>query len=178
MKKLIALCLILATLLSLGGCGGGSVEVDLIANEIIGPQAVYSLAVQVCQDPSKYVGKTVQAEGALVLSVESATGVYIEVADNTCCFQNIAFKMKKETELPPEGNLIRIKGTFTEEIKELYCKKCTVFYEESRITDNVCPLCHGKNVVVAGENGAPAPEKVLVIEADSLEDREFLFEVE
>ena len=178
MKKLIVFCLILTTLLSLCGCGGGSVEVDLIANEIIGPQAVYSLAVQVCQDPSKYVGKTVQAEGALVISEESATGVFIEVADNTCCFQNIAFEMNKETELPPEGNIIRIKGIFAEEVKELYCKKCTVFYEESRITDNTCPLCHGQNIVPAGENGAPAAEKVLVIKADSLEDREFLFDVE
>ena len=124
MKKIIAFLLVIATLLSCGGCGGGgSVEVDLIANDIIGPQAVYTLAVQVCQDPSKYVGKTVQAEGALVVSEESATGIYIEVADNTCCFQNISFRMKKEdTELPPEGNIIRIKGTFTEEIKEIYCK--------------------------------------------------------
>ena len=179
MKKLIACLLIAATLMTAAGCGGGSVDVDLIANEIISPQAVYTLSVQVCQDPSKYIGKTVQAEGALVISEESATGSYIDIADNTCCFQNIAFRMKKsDAELPPEGNLIRITGTFTEETLEIYCKKCTVFYEQTRVEDMVCPLCHEKNLVAAGTEGAPEAQKVLVIVADTLEDREYLFEVQ
>ncbi|MBQ8893633.1 MAG: hypothetical protein IJ043_04410 [Clostridia bacterium] len=143
MKKIVAFMLVAVMLVAMAGCGGNSsgVDVNLVVDDVISPMAVYSLAAAVAQDPDGYSGKTVQAEGALLEDATSATGYYIEVADNTgCCYQNFAFRMKdKKTELPEANTIILIKGTFKAET-------------------------------------APSGAKVLVIEADSLENREYLYQ--
>lgn len=144
MKRIISVLLVLGLLFSFAGCGAppnnSDVDVNLVVDDVLSPIAVYTMATQACQAPDKYDGKTVQAEGALLNSEESATGVFVEIADNTgCCYQNIAFRMKDKSELPAENTIILVKGTFKVE------------------TD-------------------PAGAKVLVIEADSLENRDYLYE--
>lgn len=145
MKKFLAILMILATLLSFAGCGGNNsgVDVNLVVDEVLSPMAVYALAASVAQAPATYNGKTVQAEGALLIDETSATGYYVEVADNTgCCYQNFAFRMKDESvELPEANTIILVKGTFKQE-KD------------------------------------PSGADVLVIEADSLENRDYIYEVE
>lgn len=143
MKKFVACFLMALLLFSFTGCGENTsgVEVNLVADDVLSPMAVYAMASAAAESPADYNGKTVQAEGALLYDETSVTGHYVEVADNTgCCFQNFAIRMNDETtELPEANAIILVKGTFKAE------------------TD---------------ASGAT----VLVIEAYSLENRDYLYE--
>jgi hypothetical protein len=143
MKKGFTCLLIAVMLFCFTGCGGQSgsaTDINLVADDVLSPMAVYTMATNIFQSPAAYLGKTVQAEGALVKNTDGKTGYWIEIADNTgCCFQPFEFELTDKSLTYPEADsIILITGTFTT-------------YEKD-----------GKNY--------------LIIAADTIEDRDYLFE--
>lgn len=143
MKKALAVVLVAVMLFCFTGCSsqsGSAADINLVAGDVLSPMAAYSMAYNICQSPESYLGKTVQAEGALTKSDEGKTGYWIEIADNTsCCAQPIEFELTdKNLTYPEENSIVLITGTFTT-------------YEKD------------------GQNH-------MIIAADTIEDRDYLFE--
>ncbi len=113
MKKILALFIITLTLLTAAGCGESSAEVNLVPSDILSPVAIYSMAVHVEENPTDYIGKTVQAEGYINYSIDSSTGYYIRVDDSTgCCNVDLEFRLPGGMESPEDFSRIRISGIF------------------------------------------------------------------
>lgn len=114
MKKILALLMIAVAMITAAGCGGGTTDIVLVADDVISPAAIYSMAINVVQNASDYVGKSVQAEGSIHSSSDSSTGYYIRISDGTgCCAVDMEFKLADGLEYPEELTYIRISGVIS-----------------------------------------------------------------
>ncbi len=92
MKKLFALLTLMALLPGCGKAPAGEYDINLIAGEIYDPSMIYSLAVQIVQEPADYANKTVGAEGVIFDDIDGIT--VIEIADTKGrCYQNIPIQL-------------------------------------------------------------------------------------
>ncbi len=93
MKRLFTILAV--TVLLLTGCGkasNGDYDINLIAGDIFDPSMIYSLAVQIVQEPKDYVDKTVGAEGIIFDDIDGVK--VIEIADTKgCCYQNVPVQL-------------------------------------------------------------------------------------
>ncbi len=112
MKRLFALMAVIVLLIT--GCGkapAGDYDINLIAGELYDPSMIYSLAVQIVQEPKDYAGKTVGAEGIIFEDIEGVT--VIEIADTKgCCYQNVPVQMGELRSQVAPNEIYNVFGSF------------------------------------------------------------------
>ena len=112
MKRWIALFGILILMLSAASCGQVD-ELILVADDVLSPVAIYSMAENVVQEPAKYDGKKVQAEGMAYYSPDLPSGYAVRISDSTaCCYVDLEYTLPEGTKQPEDQSYFQIFGTF------------------------------------------------------------------
>lgn len=112
MKKLIALFTLCLLLISAASCGQAE-EIILVADDVLSPVAIYSMAENVVQEPQKYEGKKVQAEGMAYYSPDLPSGHAVRISDSTaCCFVDLEYTLPEGIKQPEDQSYFQIFGSF------------------------------------------------------------------
>ena len=107
--SVLAICTVLLT--ACGKAKTGDYDINLIAGDIYDPSMIYSLAVQIVQEPKNYAGKTVSAEGIIFEDFEDVT--VIEIADTKgCCYQNVPVRMGELRSQVTADEVYNVYGSF------------------------------------------------------------------
>ena len=138
MKKIVAILLIVATLLSFAGCGkggGGDVDYNMVPTETLNFQAIYNMVCSVDQQAKSNVGKTILLEGREYCTDDSSTGHYINISDGVCCNKDIEYKLPAEIEYPEDDTVFHLYATINTTTKDnetvMLLEGYKVIYEET-----------------------------------------------